>query len=190
MMQVNKKLMSGILPNDKNIELFSCDTTKQVFFIQEGKTRSFSELNLIAKAKLLELMSTDDVAMEDLKHLPIAEALETFAFHCYGASDNDTDVYEDGTWGNVEASNCPPDCKCSKWKSKRIAFNGQYLTPRELQVIQFLATDYADKEIADFLKISISTLDTHKKNIMNKMNVHGKAGIITKAIKNNLIKLK
>lgn len=34
MMQVNKKLMSGILPNDKNIELFGCDTTKQVFFIQ------------------------------------------------------------------------------------------------------------------------------------------------------------
>lgn len=189
MMQINQNLMSGILPNDKKIELFSCDTTFKVFFIQNGRTKPFADLNTKAKENLLELMYADDVAMADLKDLNIDDALEQFAFHCFGASDNDTDVFEDGTWGNVEANTCDSSCMCSKWKSKRVEFNGQYLTARELQVIQFLATDYADKEIAHFLNISQSTLDTHKSNIMKKMNVHGKTGIITEAIKKHLIKL-
>lgn len=189
MSQFNQNLMSGILPNDKKIELFSCHTTTKVFFIQNGKTKPFSELNSVAKSSLLELMLTDDVAMKDLKEYSLNDALEIFAYHCFGASDNDTDVFENGSWGNVEKTTCEDSCMCKKWKSKRVEFNGQYLTARELQVVQYLATDYADKEIAVFLKISASTLDTHKSNIMRKMNVHGKSGIITEAIKKHLIKL-
>lgn len=188
-MQGTQILISGIIPNDKKIELFADQNSKKVFFIQNGKTQPFTQINKVAKENLLEMFMADDVAITDLQHLPINEALEQYVYHCFGATDCDTDVYEDGTIGNVELNSCTADCMCSKWKSKKVQINGNVLTARELQIIQFLATDYADKQVAQLLNISQSTLDTHKANIMRKMDVHGKTGIITQAIKLNLIQL-
>lgn len=184
-----QNLISGIIPTDKKIELFADHPRKKVFFIQNGQTKPFSELNHTAKDNLLEMFLNDDIAMRDLGRMPLSAALEEFVLHCFGAADNETDVYEDGSIGNVEKTACTAYCMCAKWKSKRVNINGNYLTARELQVVQFLASDYADKQIAMFLQISHSTLDTHKNNIMRKMNVQSKAGIITQSVKLNLLKL-
>lgn len=184
-----QNLISGIIPGDKKIELFADRKIRKVFFIQNGQTKPFEKLNKIAKDNLLELLLNDDVAMKDLGHLHLSEALEEFVFHCFGAADNQTDIYEDGTIGNVETTACTTYCMCAKWKSKKVSINGNYLTARELQIVQFFASDYADKQIAMFLQISHSTLDTHKNNIMRKMNVQSKAGIITQSVKLNLLKL-
>lgn len=188
-MQVTQNLISGLLINDNKIELFSCQQTKKVFFIQNGKTQHFEKLGSKIKANLLEMLQNDAVAMNDLQHLSINHALEEFAFHCFGATDNSTDVFEDGTFGEVEANACDTECFCNKWESKKVNINGNFLTPRELQILNYFATDYADKEIALFLSISQSTLDTHKTNLLKKFNVHGKPGLITEAFKNHIIKL-
>ncbi|KAA5532779.1 response regulator transcription factor [Paenimyroides baculatum] len=187
MNEVTQNLIAGIIPTDKNIELFAERKHRKVFFIQNGQTKPFSQLNDIAKDNLLEMFLNDDIAMRDLGKLPLSAALEEFVMHCFGAADNQTDIYADGTIGNVEAVACSPCCMCAKWKSKKVNVNGSYLTARELQVVQFLATDYPDKQIAIFMKISQSTLDTHKTNLMRKMNVQSKAGVITQAIKLNIV---
>ena len=188
-MQYTQNLISGLLISDNKIELFGCQQTKQVFFIQNGQTKQFNQLSNQIKANLLEMLQNDAVAMNDLQHLSLNKALEEFAFHCFGATDNNTDVFEDGTFGEVEANACEPECFCHKWNSKKVNVNGQFLTSRELQILSYFATDYADKEIAMFLHISQSTLDSHKTNLLKKFNVHGKPGLITQAIKQNIIKL-
>lgn len=182
-------LISGITPNDKKIELFADRTIKKVFFIQNGKTKPFSKLNNEAKSNLLELLLNDDVAMRHLAHLPLSVALEVFVMHCFGAADNQTDIYEDNSIGNIETSACTADCHCKTWKSKKIMVNGSYVTPREMQLLRLLASDYPDKQIAMMLDISQSTVDTHKANLMRKLHVNSKAGIITTAIKLNLLNI-
>lgn len=183
-----QNLISGIIPGDKKIELFANQKIRKAFFIQNGQTKPFEKLNKAAKDNILQLLLNDDIAMRDLKHLPLSVALEHFVMHCFGIVDNQTDIYEDGTIGRIELNACSPSCMCANWKSKKVKINGNYITARELQLMHFLATDYPDKKIAMLLKISESTLNTHKNNIMRKMNVQSKAGIISQSVKLNLLK--
>jgi DNA-binding NarL/FixJ family response regulator len=48
------------------------------------------------------------------------------------------------------------------------------LTPKELLIMNLIHKGDMDKEIAYKLNITISTLNSHKKNIMNKLNLHSK----------------
>lgn len=187
--QFNTNFISGIMPNDKNIEIFGCKTTRKVFFIQNGKTQPFNDLDKSKKESIAELFFSDAVAQKDLGHLKLSEALEEYALCCFGAADNSTDIFEDGTLGNVEFNICEPGCRCEKWDSKKVVFKGNPITPREIQVLKFLATDYADKEIAHILNITTSTLDTHKANLLRKFNLHSKSGLISEAIKYKIITL-
>lgn len=58
-----------------------------------------------------------------------------------------------------------------------------YLTKRELQIINMLANGMSTKIIADKLFISKHTVETHRVNIMNKMDADNTAQLIKKGIK-------
>jgi len=61
------------------------------------------------------------------------------------------------------------------------------LTSRELEIIKLIATDLNNIEIADKLNISIRTVETHRRNIMQKLNVKSVVALIRYAIQNNII---
>ena len=61
------------------------------------------------------------------------------------------------------------------------------LTEREIDVLKLIAEGYSNKEIGDELFISHRTVDTHRTNLMRKLEVHNIAGLIKFAIKNGLI---
>jgi len=61
------------------------------------------------------------------------------------------------------------------------------LTTRQLEVVKLSASDLCDKQIADQLGISLSTLNSHKHLVFEKLNVHSKSGMITEAINSKLI---
>lgn len=61
------------------------------------------------------------------------------------------------------------------------------LTPRELEVIKLIALEYSNAEIADKLFISIRTVDTHRRNLIEKLKLRNTAGLVKWAIKNDLI---
>ena len=65
----------------------------------------------------------------------------------------------------------------------------QILTPREVEIVKFIAEGFLNKEIADKLCISIRTVDTHKNNIMQKLELKSTVDLVKYAIKNELIKL-
>ena len=62
------------------------------------------------------------------------------------------------------------------------------LTERELEVIQLLAKEYTNDKIAAALHISYRTVETHRKNIMQKTNANNLAGLIRYAYGKGLIK--
>ncbi|MCW1925709.1 response regulator transcription factor [Luteolibacter arcticus] len=57
------------------------------------------------------------------------------------------------------------------------------LSDRERETLAMLAKGLIKKEIADQLKISYHTVDTHVRNIYAKLKVHNLSGAVTKAIK-------
>lgn len=63
----------------------------------------------------------------------------------------------------------------------------QELTERELEILKLVAEGYSNKEIGERLFISHRTVDTHRTNLMKKMDVHNVAGLIRIAIKSGLV---
>ena len=65
----------------------------------------------------------------------------------------------------------------------------QNLSPRELEVLKHFAEGMSNREIADKLFISIRTVETHKNNIMKKINLKTTVDLVKFALKNNIIEL-
>lgn len=61
------------------------------------------------------------------------------------------------------------------------------LTPREREVLQLIAEEYSNKQIAEALFISERTVETHRKNIFRKTQTQSLVGLIKFAYANNLI---
>ena len=61
------------------------------------------------------------------------------------------------------------------------------MSPRERQIVQLLAEGKGNKETAYVLGISLTTVETHRKNIFGKLQLHCTADLVRYAIRNNLI---
>ena len=62
------------------------------------------------------------------------------------------------------------------------------LTERELEVMRLLAREYTNDKIATELHISFRTVETHRKNIMQKTKAHNLAGLLKYAYSKGLVK--
>jgi len=61
------------------------------------------------------------------------------------------------------------------------------LTSREAEVLQLIAEGYANKQIAAELSISIKTVEKHRQQVMNKLNIHDVAGLTRHAISKGIV---
>lgn len=61
------------------------------------------------------------------------------------------------------------------------------LTTREREIVQLIAESFSNKEIAAKLGMSVRTADTHRTNIMKKLNLHDVAALTRWAIANKLV---
>ena len=61
------------------------------------------------------------------------------------------------------------------------------ISERELEIIKLIAEGYINKEIADRLFISNHTVNTHRKNIMQKLGINNTPGIVLFAVKEGLV---
>lgn len=62
-----------------------------------------------------------------------------------------------------------------------------YLTERELEIVKLLSREYTNEKIATELHISYRTVETHRKNIMQKTKSHNLAGLLKHAYSKGLI---
>lgn len=61
------------------------------------------------------------------------------------------------------------------------------LTPREREVLKLIAEGHKNSEIAGYLFISLNTVETHRYNIMKKLDLHNVAALTSYAIKHGLV---
>ncbi|UCC85912.1 MAG: response regulator transcription factor [Anaerolineales bacterium] len=63
------------------------------------------------------------------------------------------------------------------------------LTPREREVLTYIAEGHTNREIAEALVISVKTVDRHRENIMRKLNLHNRVELVKYAIERGLISI-
>ncbi len=61
------------------------------------------------------------------------------------------------------------------------------LTDREREVLQLLAEGRSNKEVATLLDLGVSTIETHRANLMQKLNLHNTAEIVLYAVRKRII---
>jgi two-component system, NarL family, response regulator NreC len=63
----------------------------------------------------------------------------------------------------------------------------QLLTDREKEVLHLLAEGRSNKEVATLLDLGVSTVETHRANLMQKLNLHSTAEIVLYAVRKRII---
>jgi two-component system response regulator NreC len=63
----------------------------------------------------------------------------------------------------------------------------RFLSDRERQVLQLVAEGKTTKELATILGISAKTAESHRSNIMDKLDIHDVAGLVRYAIRTGII---
>ncbi|WP_435357767.1 response regulator [Emticicia sp. SJ17W-69] len=63
----------------------------------------------------------------------------------------------------------------------------EHLTAREIEILKLITQEQSTVEIAEKLFISISTVETHRANLMKKLNVKSAIGMVKFAIKHGLV---
>jgi DNA-binding NarL/FixJ family response regulator len=61
------------------------------------------------------------------------------------------------------------------------------LTKREREILKLIAEGLKNKEIADFLCISVHTVETHRSALMKKLNLHNTAALVALALEKGIV---
>jgi DNA-binding NarL/FixJ family response regulator len=63
----------------------------------------------------------------------------------------------------------------------------EILTPRQREILQLIAEGHTTKEIATILGVGLKTVETHRTQLMERLNIHDVAGLVRYAIRIGLI---
>ena len=61
------------------------------------------------------------------------------------------------------------------------------LTAREREIVQLLAEGKGAKEVATVLDLSVKTVDTHRSNVMRKLDCHSVTELVRYAVRNHIV---
>lgn len=77
--------------------------------------------------------------------------------------------------------------RASGLKSRLQNRSSEQLTSREQEVLQLVAEGKLNKQIADVLSLSIKTVEKHRQQLMNKLNIHDIAGLTRYAVAHGVV---
>jgi DNA-binding NarL/FixJ family response regulator len=88
---------------------------------------------------------------------------------------------------NHPSSQSVTDTQLSTRKGQELARELEILTPREMEVLKLVAEGYTNQQIADRLVLSIKTVQAHRANVMEKLELHDITHLVRFAIRHGLI---
>ena len=92
--------------------------------------------------------------------------------------------------GNTVFSSRVSDLILDGYKRHRmvpLASHVRRLSPREREVVQLVSEGKASKEIAAVLNVSLATAETHRSNILRKLDLHSIAELVLYAVRNGIV---
>ena len=152
-------LMDINLPDKSGIEL--CSLVK----IKSPATKIIA-LSNFDQLSYVERMKANGASGYLLKNTPLTELLDAIKA-----------VHKGESWWHY----------LEKFNSQMEAMNMLLLTRREKEVLNLIADGLTNNEIADKLFVSASTVDSHRKNLISKLNVKNTAALVRFAVENKII---
>lgn len=187
----SQHLIAGICQSDNSIEFFGIKETKEVKFMQNGKTHNFNELKGRPALALAYAYSRNEEAKdffnsykEDQEQIKHARKIELFVYYMYGGLDHEPD-YINGEMQETE--NFRHEKDCSSLGFKQLTIDGQALTSREITMIDCFHKDYTNGHVASILGIAESTMDYHIRNLLHKAGVQTKTALMIKCALQDII---
>lgn len=74
-------------------------------------------------------------------------------------------------------------------KNCQLTQTTEILTTRQREVLQLVAEGHTNKEIAKMLNLSIKTVDSHRTQLMDRLDIHDIPGLVRYAIRNGMVSL-
>ena len=150
----------------------------------------FNEFSSSTKYKLQSFLDSDLIAQVSLDQLGIIddkERLHKFSICRFGGFDDKADITNSNHTNEYYDCGFRGKCPVEGKLCRHVSTANGYLTPREIDVIKLIASDLADKQIADKLNISINTANQHRVNIQKKIGCSSKVGICRFAIEKRIL---
>lgn len=142
------------------------------------RTRFLVITELLSKAELKKILDSEITSflLKDCDKIEILEAI------------NSTIKGEKFVCGKIISFlTVAPEISTTNSFIKSLGCDGVPVTDREIDIIRGIAEGLSNKLIADKLKLSTHTVNTHRKNIMSKLGVNNTAGVVMFAVKNQLL---
>jgi len=173
---------------ENTIEFFGIRKNMTVMFFQNGKAKKFKELpkqmfNLMANAYQRDTGAKTYFATW---HIPYIRQVELFTYFNYGSLDHRPDILN-GILQPCENFRHSPDCPSQTFDSKKWTINRTELTPRDIRIIDMIAKDYQDWQIANALGIAVSSYNAHKGKLFKKTKTQSRVGLLMASIREKLI---
>lgn len=180
--------IAGVMPGDSNIEFVGIRESKEVLWLQNGSNHYFKDLPWEYYKELKSAYKADEKAVEYLSNVTpdINRQVELYTYYMYGEVDSSPDI-NNGKLSPSENFRDQSDCPSLLWNSKSITIGDHVLTPRQILIIDLIATDLPDKAIADALGITTTTLDFHKTNLFRAVGVSTKVALMKVAMQHKII---
>jgi two-component system, NarL family, response regulator NreC len=96
-------------------------------------------------------------------------------------------VDEGKAFFSPEISNIMVEDYVREMKRRGAEDSYELLTPREREILQLLAEGKSNKHIATVLDLSLYTVETHRRNLQDKLNLHSFAELILYAVRKGII---
>jgi len=96
-------------------------------------------------------------------------------------------VYEGSTWFSPAIARTLGEEHVRYLRKRGLEDSYDLLADREKEVLQVLAEGKANKEVAAMLGVGLSTVETHRMNLMQKLNLHSTAEIVLYAVRKRII---
>ena len=133
-------------------------------------------LTLMRGTRFIHKLSKYDIQGYILKNAPLSELLSAIE-----------KVHEGGTYFSKEINieDGMEDYRSTiTIEESRVK---EILSRREIEVLKLICGEFSNSEIAEKLFLSVSTVETHRKNLIAKLGVNNTVGLVKFALKNKLI---
>lgn len=178
----------------KNTEFSITGNGTTVMVMENQQPRIFTEQDADIIKKFFQVIEERypkafKALREEYGHLPNFKyrAVRRFIKCNWGKDDEILDIDEQGrfnfehVWCPLRGGDCPwEDTICHP-------IDATNLSEREIEIVKLYAEGYSTKEIALQLDISVKTVESHKDNIFNKLNVNKITQVVTYAHKRKLV---
>ncbi len=152
-------LMDINLPDKNGIELCALVKAKS----PDTKIIALSNFDQLSYVERMKGSGAAGYLLKNTPHAELMEAIQT--------------VSEGGSWWNY----------LENFTDQMEAKSVMLLTRREKEVLNLIADGLTNVEIADKLFVSASTVDSHRKNLISKLNVKNTAALVRTALENKII---